>query len=51
MKKFEYLHKNDELSLDQLNFYGNLGWELVSHTAVASAGKFGQYYIFKREKI
>lgn len=50
IKKFEYLtiyRRNDDLmSLSDLNFEGNDGWELVSLTIAEKA-----IYIFKREKV
>jgi hypothetical protein len=55
MKKWEYKTVNDKLTETQLNSLGEEGWELVSHTAVATSNflggsGFGQYYVFKREK-
>ncbi|MEK6829005.1 MAG: DUF4177 domain-containing protein [Nanoarchaeota archaeon] len=54
MKKWEYKAVNEKLSESQLNNFGEQGWELVSHTAVAVANilgsAMGQYYVFKREK-
>lgn len=56
MKKWEYKSVNAKLSDTQLNEFGEQGWELVSHTAVAvsnlfGGSGFGQYYVFKREKL
>jgi hypothetical protein len=55
MKKWEYKSVNAKLSDTQLNEFGEKGWELVSHTAVAVSNLlgsgFGQYYVFKREKL
>lgn len=55
-KKWEYKSVNAKLSDTQLNEFGEQGWELVSHTAVAvsnlfGGSGFGQYYVFKREKL
>lgn len=54
MKKWEYKHVNAKMSETELNQLGRQGWELVSHTGIATsdflggAGQFKQYYVFKR---
>jgi hypothetical protein len=39
------------MSEDELNRWGNNGWELVTHTSETGYGRHIQYYVFKREKI
>ena len=55
MKKYLYTSHNGILDDHELNAYGSKGWELISHSALVTAGMFGgsnelrQYYIFKKE--
>ena len=55
MKKYLYTSHNGILDDHELNSYGKDGWELISHSAVVTAGTFGssnelrQYYIFKKD--
>jgi hypothetical protein len=50
MKKYEYMTSSIKLTDNQLNDLGNLGWKLISHSAVANNYDFKQYYVFMREK-
>lgn len=49
MKKWEYneILKTDRISNQDLNDYGNNGWELVSYNHVLNSD---HVYIFKRPK-
>ena len=55
MKQFEYLTIQKPLDELDLNIFGAKGWELVTHSVVFAnkllGHKFGQEYIFKREKL
>jgi hypothetical protein len=50
MKKFEYLEVAGRLSEDELNEYGEKGWEL-SATIFPATPIGGAVYLFKREKV
>jgi hypothetical protein len=56
MRKFEYLAFQRAVHETEMNELGAKGWELVAHSVATTSSAFGgsgfgQYYVFKREKL
>ena len=47
MNKYEYILEAN-LSIDKINEYGQIGWELVSVTTPEACGYYNQFFYFKR---
>lgn len=54
MKQWEYKRVTHRLSESELDFLGEAGWELISHTVIKYENFWtsdnSEYYVFKREK-